>query len=89
MKTYRNGRAIQARAADGSFRVLTGQDVGIGVCPTCSHLTTQPAEPASFKQGMVAPEDFRKWTRARVCGSCGWKNSEAQDLDAVRDSASK
>ena len=81
MKTYRNGKAIQARASDGSFREWTGDDVGIGVCPKCSYLTVTPPEPASFKSGMIAPEDYyRRWNKARVCDHCGWKNPEAEAM---------
>lgn len=78
MKTYRNHRTIQARASDGSFRRWTGDDVGIGVCPKCSHLTTQPEMPEALKGGHVAPEDFRAWRDARECKSCGWKNTDEQ-----------
>lgn len=83
MKTHRNGKNIQARSADGSFRRWTGDDVGIGSCPCCAHLTVQPAEPDAFKSGMVAPEDFRRWSKARVCKNCGWENAEAKELTAM------
>jgi len=80
MKPFRNSKTIQARARDGSFRKWTGDDVGIGVCPECSHLTVQPPAPGASEKGMLAPEDFRRWSRARVCGRCGWRNEDAKLL---------
>ncbi len=82
MRFYRNGRRLQARTGAGEFRKLTGDDVGIGVCPHCRSLTVQPPEPESFRGGMIAPEAFRAWRDARVCSRCGWANEAAQRVDA-------
>jgi hypothetical protein len=81
MKTYRNGKAIQARSEDGSFRRFTGEDVGIGVCPQCAGITVQPTKPTALYSGFVDPQLFNNWRNARVC-SCGWKNTAALVLES-------
>lgn len=65
MRTYKNGKNIQARTGGGRFRKFTGNDFGIGVCPKCSTITTQPPLGGD---GPIDPRDFN----ARVCGGCGW-----------------
>lgn len=76
MKTYRHGKTIQARDTGGQFRKWTGDDFGIGVCPKCSTLTTQPAQPESLKSGFIDPVEFRRWQQSRVCAGCGWTNQQ-------------
>lgn len=56
---------IQARRADGRFRKVTAQDVGIGACPKCDGFTARPKPPEGR---FIDPVDFH----ARVCLSCGW-----------------
>lgn len=58
-------KRIQARGSRGRFRKWTGEDVGIGVCPRCQHLTLQPKLPET---PFIDPRDFH----ARVCPGCGW-----------------
>lgn len=74
MGTYRNGRTLQARSSNGSFRAWTGADFGVGFCPKCNHGTTRPPEPEALKSRQIAPEEFRRWQNTLVCTKCGWTN---------------
>jgi hypothetical protein len=71
-RPYKNpsGR-IQARGDGGRFRKWKGEEFGIGVCPKCGRIATQPELPQT---GFIDPRDFN----ARVCPGCGWDSRKPE-----------
>jgi hypothetical protein len=74
MNAYKNGHALQTRDGAGRFYQLTGDDVGIGECPVCRHITTQPEMPESLKGAFIDPAEMNRYRSARECRNCGWSN---------------